>query len=246
MSLLLAILVLTIIGSAVVSTDKEALVRLFQDSGFGRALLFSLQTSLTATLLASITAVPAGLYLARNSGPVAAFIDALFDIPIVMPPLIVGVLLLSFFNLPLIKGIYDFIFTMPGAIVAQFFIAMPFTTRAAKSGFELVPPVYEQIAMTLGARPTKAFFDTTFKLAFPAILAGLILSWLRCLGEFGATLMVGGGIPGRTENIPIYIYLNMSSGEFDKGMAASLVAICCAFSGVLLIRLLVNRRAILP
>ncbi len=242
MSFLLAILILTIIGSAAISTDKGAIIRLFQDSGFGRALLFSLQTSLAATLLAAITAVPAGLYLARNKGPLAAFIDALFDIPIIMPPLIVGVLLLSFFNLPLIKGVYDFIFTLPGAIVAQFFVAMPFTTRAAKSGFELVSPVYEQIAMTLGARPIKAFFDTTFKIAFPAILAGLILSWLRCLGEFGATLMVGGGIPGRTENIPIYIYLNMSSGEFDKGIAASIVATCFAFSGVLLIRLLVDRR----
>lgn len=242
MSFLLAILILTIIGSAIISSDMGAFVRLLQDSGFGRALLFSLQTSLAATLLAAITAVPAGLYLARNNGPLATLIDALFDIPIVIPPLIVGVLLLSFFNLPLIKGVYDFIFTMPGAIVAQFFVAVPFTTRAAKSGFELVSPVYEQIAMTLGAGPTKAFFDTTFWLAFPAILAGLILSWLRCLGEFGATLMVGGGIPGRTENIPIYIYLNMSSGDFDKGIAAAIVATCCAFSGVLLIRLLVNRR----
>ena len=92
-------------------------------------------------LLVSITAVPAGLYLARNKSLVAVLIDALFDTPIVMPPLIVGVLLLSFFNLPLIKGVYDFIFTMPGAIMAQFFVAMPFTTRAAKSGFELDSPV---------------------------------------------------------------------------------------------------------
>lgn len=242
MSYLLAILILAVIGSAIISTDRGAIIRLFQDSGFGRALLFSLQTSLAATLLASISAVPVGLYLSRNKGLVAACIDGLLDIPIVMPPLIVGVLFLSFFNLPLIKKVYDFIFTMPGAIVAQFFVAVPFSARAAKSGFELVPPVYEQIAMTLGARPAKAFFDTTLKIAFPSVLAGLILSWLRCLGEFGATLMVGGGIPGRTENIPIYIYLNMSSGEFDKGIAASIVAICCAFSGVLLIRLLLGCR----
>ncbi len=242
LSFLLAIFIVVVIGSAFMVIDGHAFRHLFHDDGFAKALFFSLQTSLTATLLAAIMGVPAGLYLARNKGVVVTLIDGLFDIPIVMPPLIVGVLLLSFFNQPFVKGIYDFIFTLPGAIVAQFFVAVPFTTRAARSGFALVSPVYEQIAMTLGARPVKAFFDTTFKIALPGILAGLILSWLRCLGEFGATLMVGGGIPGRTENIPIYIYLNISSGDFDKGIAAALVATCCAFIGVVFIRFLVNRR----
>jgi len=241
-SFLLATLIFTVIGSGVISIEQGAMAQLFQDSEFARAVLFSLQTSLAATLLTSITAVPAGFYLARNNGPAAGIIDALFDIPIVMPPLIVGVLLLSFFNRPLLKEVCDLIFTTPGAIIAQFFVAVPFTIRAAKSAFELVPPIYEQIAMTLGAGPATAFFDTTFKLALPSVSAGLILSWLRCLGEFGATLMVGGGIPGRTENIPIYIYLNMSSGEFEKGIAAAIVAIGAAFSGILLIRVLVNRK----
>ena len=109
---------------------------------------------------------------------------------------------------------------------------MPFTVRASKSAFEMIPPVYEQMAMTLGATPGRAFYDTTWKMALRGVLGGLILSWLRCLGEFGATLMVGGAIPGRTENVPIYIYLNMSAGEFDKGVAASVLALLCAFSGV--------------
>ncbi len=237
-SISLAALFLSIIASAFIGIDTTTIVTLFQDDGFGRALLFSLKTSTAATLLAAFMAIPAGLYLSRNQGSVVKCIDALFDIPIVIPPLIVGVLLLSFFNTPLVKEIYDFIFTMPGAIAAQFFIAVPFSVRAAKNGFDLVPQIYEQIAMTLGASPTKAFWDTTFKLALPAINSGLMLSWLRCLGEFGATLMVGGGIPGRTENIPIYIYLNMSSGDFKKGMAASIVVTCCVLIGVLLIRFL--------
>ncbi len=241
-SFLLAGLIFTIIGSGVISIDQGAMVRLCRDSEFARAVLFSLQTSLAATLLTSITAVPAGFFLARNNGPAAGIIDAFFDLPIVMPPLIVGVLLLTLFNRPLLKEVCDLIFTTPGAVIAQFFVAVPFTIRAAKSAFELVPPIYEQIAMTLGAGPARAFFDTTFKLALPSIGAGLILSWLRCLGEFGATLMVGGGIPGRTENIPIYIYLNMSSGAFDKGMAAAIVAIMGAFSGVLLVKVLLRRR----
>lgn len=242
-SYLLAIFILILIGSAFFKTEKAALAGLFvNSSGFGQALLFSLKTSLAATCLAAVTGIPAGLYLARNNSHIATIIDALFDIPIVIPPVVAGVLLLSFFNLPAVKHFYDFIFTIQGAVIAQFFVAVPYTIRASKNAFELIPQIYERIAMTLGARPLKAFIDTTFTLAFPAIVSGLILSWLRCLGEFGATLMVGGGIPGKTENIPVYIYLNMSSGEFDRGMAASIMAICCAFGGVLFVRFFTNRK----
>ncbi|MFW8601821.1 molybdate ABC transporter permease subunit [Desulfobacterota bacterium M19] len=240
-SFLLALLVFTIIISGIISVHQSAMARLFLDSEFSKAIVFSLQTSIAATLLTSVTAIPAGFYLARNHGPATNIIDTLFDIPIVMPPLVVGILLLSFFNRPLLKEVCDLIFTTPGAVIAQFFVAVPFTIRASKNAFELVPPIYEQIAMTLGAGPAKAFFDTTFKLALPAISAGLILSWLRCLGEFGATLMVGGGIPGRTENIPIYIYLSMSSGEFKQGMAAAIVAIGAAFCGILSVKFLMKR-----
>ncbi len=239
-SFLLALFIVVIIGATLMATDIRLIVDLLRDPEFGRAVLFSLQTSIIATMLAAITAVPAGLYLARNRTPATRFIDALFDLPIVMPPLVVGVLLLSFFNLGFVKTVYDFIFTTPGAVVAQFFVAMPFTVRASKSAFEMIPPVYEQMAMTLGATLSRAFYDTTWKMALRAVLGGLILSWLRCLGEFGATLMVGGAIPGRTENVPIYIYLNMSAGEFDKGLAASVLALFCAFSGVLLVKFIVD------
>lgn len=239
---LLALFIVIIIWATLMSTDSRMLVDLLHDPEFGRAVLFSLRTSLAATLLAAVTAIPTGFYLARNTSIVTRIVDALFDIPIVMPPLVVGVLLLSFFNLSIIKTVYDLIFTTSGAIAAQFFVAMPFTVRASKSAFELVPPVYEQMAMTLGATPARAFFDTTWVMALRGIIAGLILSWLRCLGEFGATLMVGGAIPGRTENVPIYIYLNMSGGEFDKGLAASVLALFFAFFGVLLVKIIVDRK----
>ncbi len=239
-SFLLGLFIVAVIGATSMATDASLINSLLRDPAFGRAVLFSLHTSIVATLFTALTAVPAGFYLARNRTVATLFIDALLDIPIVMPPLVVGVLLLSFFNLGFIKTVYNFIFTTPGAIIAQFFVAMPFTVRASKSAFELVSPVYEQMATTLGATPTRAFFDTTWKMALRGITAGLILSWLRCLGEFGATLMVGGAIPGRTENVPIYIYLSMSAGEFDKGITASVLALFCAFSGVLLVKLVVD------
>lgn len=225
-----------IVFFAVLNIGMQELGDVLRDKGFLRAIVFSVQTSLAATLLAFVVGLPAGFYLARHKGVSARLLDALLDIPVVIPPLIVGVILLSFFNLPAMKKVYDFIFTAPGAVLAQFFVAVPFTVKSAKAGFELVPPVYERIAMTLGAGPFKSFYDTTFKIAFPAILGGLTLTWLRCMGEFGATLMVGGGIPGKTENIPVYIYINMSSGDFEKGMAASILAILFSFASIVAVK----------
>ncbi len=181
-SFLLALLILSIIGATLMATDSSLIVELLHEPEFGRAVLFSLNTSVIATLLAAITAVPAGLYLARNKTLFTHIIDALFDIPIVMPPLVVGVLLLSFFNLELIKTIYNFIFTPSGAIIAQFFVAMPFTVRASKNTFELISPTYEQMAMTLGATPARALFDTTIRMEYGALLPGLTFPWPQSLG----------------------------------------------------------------
>ncbi len=227
-----------ILISGLFYTGFRSINDLFQDSGFLQAVVFSLQTSLVATAFAFILGVPSGFFLARNNTLVSRFMDVLFDIPIVIPPLIVGVLLVTFFNIPIIRNFYSFIFTAPGAIAAQFFIAVPFTIKSSKNAFELVPPIYERIAMTLGAKPVKSFFDTTYKIAFPGILSGLILTWLRCIGEFGATLMVGGGIPGKTENIPINVYLQMISGDHEKGVTAGILTIGLALACILFINVL--------
>jgi molybdate transport system permease protein len=204
---------------------------------FFAAICFSLKTALAATVLSFIFGIPTGFYLARKKSRFSRLLDVLFDIPIIIPPLIVGVLLLTFFNLPAVSRFHSFIFTTCGAITAQFFVAAPFTIKSARNAFELVPPVYERIAMTLGANPLVSFFDTTFRIAFPGIFSGLILTWLRCMGEFGATLMVGGGIRGKTENLPIHVYLHMSSGDFNLGITVSMLTIILAVGCVLMVNM---------
>ena len=233
--IVLAIFFIAVLFAGLWQLDIQSIGALIRDQGFLNSVGFSLKTSLMATILAFVTGVPAGFYLARNRGTMSRFLDVVFDIPIVVPPLIVGVLLIAFFNLQLIQSFYRFIFTTGGAVVAQFFVAVPFTIKSSKNAFELIPPIYERIAMTLGAKAFRSFYDTTFKIAFPGILSGLLLTWLRCLGEFGATLMVGGGIPGKTENIPINVYLSISSGEFEKGVSASVVTIFLVFFCILVI-----------
>ena len=233
---ILFIFILAVLVVGIMKTNCSSVYALFQNREFIDAVWFSLKTSLIATFLSFVIGVPSGFFLARNRGIFSGLLDAVFDIPMVVPPLVVGVFLLTFFNVPIIKQLYPFIFTTAGAVTAQFFVAVPLTIKSSKSAFELVPPVYEVVAMTLGSRPFKSFYDTTFKIAFPGILSGLILTWLRCMGEFGATLMVGGGIPFKTENIPINIYLNMTGGDFSAGIAASVVAIAIAFICIIFVK----------
>ena len=222
------IFVVFIIFYSISNISLKSIVSLIQDKYFIDALSFGFKTSIIATFLSALVGIPAGLYLSRNSRFLDKIIDSFFEIPIIIPPLIVGVLLLNFFNSNIIKKFYEFIFTLQGAVVAQFIISFPYTLKAAKNSFELIPTIYEDIAMTLGASPLKSFIDTTFRLSIHGIISGLILSWVRSFGEFGATLLVAGGIRGKTENLSIYIYKNMVEGEFYKGITASITTIFLA------------------
>ncbi len=235
-ALILSLFVLSIILYGFLRVSFKDVVNLFFDKEFISSVLFGLKTSIAATFLSAFFGIPSGFFLARSDSFSSKIIDSFFDVPLIIPPLVVGALLLTFFNAPFVKGFYSFIFTVSGAVAAQFFIAFPFSVKSAKSAFELVPPTYERTAMTLGASNFSSFYDTTFKLAFNGILSGLVLTWLRSLGEFGATLMVGGGIAYKTANIPIDIYLKMTEGDFNKGLAASIFIVVLSFVMVILVK----------
>ena len=180
-AILLVAFVLFVIIWGVLGVSFGDFKKLFSDGEFLSAVVFGLETSFVSVALSCLFAVPTGFLLARSDRFLAKVLDAVFDVPIIIPPLIVGVLLLNIFDNSFIAKFYSFVFTFWGAAIAQFFIAFPFTVKASKSAFELVSPVYERIAMTLGANYYKSFYDTTFKLAKNSILSGLVLSWLRSL-----------------------------------------------------------------
>lgn len=239
-SLLLIMLALIITGF--LNTSTLDIRNLFSDREFIYSVWFSLKTSFSATLLAVLMGLPTGLYLSRNNTFTAKVIDVFTDIPMIIPPLITGVLLISFFKSSGIDKFYSFIFTTSGAVAAQFVVSLPLVIKSAKSSFSMVPETYEIIAMTLGSKPLKAFYDTTFRLALPGILSGTTLAFLRCMGEFGATLIIGGGIPYKTENIPINIYINISSGNFSAGMAASILSVIIVTLIIIIIKTLTSGR----
>ncbi|BAI80302.1 molybdate ABC transporter, permease [Deferribacter desulfuricans SSM1] len=238
LSLLIMMLILYSFKDVSLSSIKEIVI----DNGFLSAVKFGFLTATMATFFSAIFGIPAGYYLARHKKGFSKVLDVFFDVPLIIPPLVVGVLILNLFNSPFLSKFFNVIFDFKGAVIAQFFISFPFTLKSAKSAFELVPPIYERIAMTLGAGYFRSFYDTTFKLAFRGIAAGIMLSWLRSFGEFGATLMVAGGIPGKTENVPINIYLNMTEGNFEKGIAASVLTVILAFLVISIIKIIFDKR----
>jgi molybdate transport system permease protein len=205
------------------------------------ALSLSLMTSVAATVLALLFGVPSGYALARRDFPGKSVIETLLDLPLVIPPLVVGMGLLFLLGPDLLGGPLAawgirLVFSPWGAVVAQAFIATAIVIRTAKATFEAVDQGYESAGLTLGLGPAQVFGRVTLPLAFRGLVSGAVLAWARCMGEFGATLMVAGATRMRTETLPIAIYLNISSGETGIALACALVLMAASFLLLVLLR----------
>lgn len=153
-------------------------------------------------------------------------------LPMVLPPSIVGYILLiiigkngplgQLFNL-------NIAFTIWAAILAAVVVSMPLMVQNAKSAFREINPIFTKISMTLGANPKQRFWKLHLPLAAPRLLSGIILSFARALGEFGATLMVAGNIPGRTQSIPLAIYFSVESGDLKTANLLTVVVLSISF-----------------
>ena len=188
-------------------------------------LLISLATSLVATAVTLVAGLAAAAWRQNRAGAGAALIDGIFILPLVLPPTVVGFLLLLLFgrNGPLGKLLLQFgasvVFSWPATVIAATVVSFPLMYITARAALEQVDPHLLQAARTLGASEARIFRDVALPLAWPGVLAGTILSFARALGEFGATLMLAGNIPGRTETIPIAIYFAVEADEIQRAMA---------------------------
>ncbi len=244
--ILLSGFVLVLLAASFTDLELQTLVRLGQNERFVKALLFSLLTSGGATFCAFVLGVPAAFWLSRSRHVLARLGGILLEVPLVVPPLLIGVLLLKVSGSAVAQQLFKLVFTFKGALLAQFIVALPLMIKSAESAFSLVPQRYEQLATTMGSSPFRAFIDTTWPLAWPGIMSGILVTWMRTLGEFGATLMVGGGIPGKTENIPIFIYLSISEGDFAAGMGACALLLLTVVALLLLLRWRTQGRVAAP
>jgi len=188
-------------------------------------LWISLATSATATVLTFVIGLAAAAWRERRSGFGAALVDGIFLLPLILPPTVVGFFLLLLFgrNGPLGKFFLTLgatiVFSWPATVIAATVVAFPLMYLTARAALEQVDPHLLQVARTLGASEWRVFREIALPLAWPGILAGIILSFARALGEFGATLMIAGNIPGKTETIPIAIYFAVEADEIHRALA---------------------------
>ena len=203
------------------------------------AIKLSFYTSITSTFLCIIFSVPIAYGLARYNFKGKELISAIIDIPMALPPIVSGVALLllfgttSFGNFLADNGL-KFVFTIKGIILAQFFVNIPYILRILKSTFKDIDPRLEFVSRTLGYNSLQTFFKVTLPLAKNGLIAGLVITWARALGEFGAALMLAGATRMRTETLPISLFLNMSSGDLKLGLAAATMIIFISLVSLLI------------
>lgn len=206
------------------------------------ALRLSLLCSLAATALSVVFGLPLAWLLARVDFPGRSLVRGLVVVPLVLPPVVGGVALLTALSRRGILGarLYDWFglqltFSTTGAILAETFVALPFFVITVEAGLRAMNLRYEEAATTLGASRLTVFRRVTFPLIAPSVVAGTVLSWARALGEFGATITFAGNIIGRTQTLPLAIYLQLESRP-DVAIALSLVLLAVSLSVIVALR----------
>ena len=223
-----AFLVLPLMG-LLVRAPWSNLGQVLAESAVLDALRLSLVCATSATALSLFFGVPLAWILARARFPGRGLLRALVTLPLVLPPVVGGVALLLAFGRRGIVGQYLdawFGFTLPfttlGVVVAETFVAMPFLIVTVEGAFRSSDRGFEEAATTLGASRLTVFRRVTLPLIRPSLIAGAVLCWARALGEFGATITFAGNFPGRTQTMPIAVYLALERDP-DAAIALSLV-----------------------
>lgn len=233
----LAFLVLPLVGMVVKAPWSTLFTRLGQ-SGVLDALKLSLFSATLATAISLFFGVPLAWLLARVSFPGRRLVRALVTVPLVLPPVVGGVALLLVLGRSGLLGQWldrwfgiTLPFTTAGVVVAEAFVAMPFLVVSVEGALRAADQRYEEAAATLGASPWTVFRRVTLPLVMPGVIAGSVLCWARALGEFGATITFAGNFPGKTQTMPLAVYLAL---EDDPQAAIVLSLVLLAVSIVVL------------
>nr|AYM52674.1 molybdate ABC transporter permease [Aggregicoccus edonensis] len=211
-------------------------------------VVFSLSVAGLATLLILPAGVAAAYALARWEGPGKGVVETLLSLPLVLPPTAVGLVLLELLSVrgPLGRVLdavgVEVVFTPKAVVLASAVMAFPLLVRSARSGFEEVDPRLVAVARTLGDSRARAFFRVTLPLAWRGVLTGTLLAFCRALGEFGATVLVAGNIPGRTQTLALAIFHRTQLGEDAEALQLVGVATLVSFMAIYATEVLARRR----
>lgn len=210
------------------------------------AILLSLIAATTSTVIAVILAIPAAYALARIDFPGKLLIDTFIDLPMVLTPIALGTLILMTWNTAIGRLLSELGLTIPfslaGVILAQFTVVVAISVRMLKSTFEQIDPRQEQVARLLGCSAFNSFRLITLPLAKRGILAAIILTWARAVGEFGATVMVAGTARGQTATLPSSIYLAMSMANLPQAVTLVIILIGISLLVLFSVRLIMERK----
>lgn len=203
------------------------------------ALTLSLQVTAIATVCIFVLGLALAWLLARYRFPAHTFVETIINLPLVLPPTVLGYYLLLVLGRgsPLVEW-FDLrlLFTWPAAVIASTIVGLPLMVQSARAAIASVDPALENAARTLGSSELAVFWRVTLPLARRGILAGLVLGSARALGEFGATLMVAGNIPGRTQTMPLAIYDAVQTRQYDQALMMVILMTLLAFGGLTWVR----------
>ena len=204
-------------------------------------LWISLKTAFLATIITSIIGIFISYKMANYKGRGRGLIDGIFTLPLILPPTVIGFFLLllcgknGFVGKIFMSFNKNIIFSWSATVIAATVVAFPMMYRTCRSAFEQIDKNMISAARTLGLSETKIFFKIAIPLAWPGIIGGLVLSFARALGEFGATLMIAGNIPGKTQTMPVAIFFAVEGGDMNKAMLWVLIIVAISFIMIFLL-----------
>ena len=204
-------------------------------------LWISIKTAFLATIITSTIGIFISYKMANYKGRGRGIIDGIFTLPLILPPTVIGFFLLllcgknGFVGKIFMSFNKNIIFSWSATVIAAAVVAFPMMYRTCRSAFEQIDKNMISAARTLGLSETKIFFKIAIPLAWPGIIGGLVLSFARALGEFGATLMIAGNIPGRTQTMPVAIFFAVESGDMNKAMIWVLIIVAISFIMIFLL-----------
>jgi len=264
------LLILAMLSADAAFTSLADISRAFESKEIRFSIILSLVSCTLAAVLSTIVAVPIGYLISRFSFRGKNLVDAILDVPIVLPPLVIGLSLLILFQTPPgralektftnvidwlhvnrllesigVRPIHGITYELPSVILAQFSVACAFAVRTMRVAFDQIDPRHERVALTLGCRRSQAFFRVVLPEAWPGVITAATLAWARSMGEFGPILVFSGATRMKTEVLPTTVFLELSIGDVEAAVAVSLIMVTAAMIVLVVARAFGLRKAIL-
>ncbi|HOD39418.1 MAG TPA: ABC transporter permease [Candidatus Wallbacteria bacterium] len=235
-----------LLASLFTIVEPAKLSAILKSERFYYSIKISFITAFVTTALSVAIAVPAAYALSRSDFRFKPAVDLFLELPLIISPIALGALLLLFFNtgagLFIQNNLCGFVYEIPGIIIAQFVTSAGVATRLIKAAIDEIPPRYEFVARTLGAGEFKSFYTITLPLAKNSIIAAAVLTFAKCVGEFGATVTLAGAMPMKTETLPIAIYLRLSNADIEGAAVFILTLLALGFTVTLITRMFLKVR----